>query len=101
MQIFCFDLTLAVMWSRKNSGPRFLVHDSHLFDGMDSRQVARAIEIGAEQSLLNKFQYIVCLNSDQLGSAEFSKNFDVSKYRNAVEITDASENGGIFGLRIS
>ena len=101
MQIFCFDLTLAVMWSRRNLGPGFLVHDSHLFDGMDSRQVARAIEIGAEQSALNKFQYIVCLNSDQLGSAEFSKKFNVSKYRNAVEITDASENGGIFGMRIS
>jgi uncharacterized protein YydD (DUF2326 family) len=100
MQIFCFDLTLAVLWTKRGLGPGFLVHDSHLFDGMDSRQVAKAIEIGAEQSQKHGFQYIVCINSDQLASAEFSKGFDPSKYRNPVEITDASETGGLFGMRI-
>lgn len=100
MQIFCFDMTLAVLWSRRNAGPGFLVHDSHLFDGMDSRQVAKAIEIGAEQAGKNDFQYIVCINSDQLAAAEFSKGFDVKRYRNPVEITDATEDGGIFGMRI-
>lgn len=101
MQIFCFDLTLAVLWSRQTSrGPGFLVHDSHLFDGMDSRQVAKAIEIGAEQSDKHGFQYIICLNSDQLNSAEFSKGFDPQRFRNPVEITDATETGGIFGVRI-
>jgi len=101
MQIFCFDMTLAVRWSRLGSdGPGFLVHDSHLFDGMDSRQVAKAIEIGAEQAEVNDFQYIICINSDQLDAAEFTKGFDPSIYRNPVEITDASESGGIFGMRI-
>lgn len=100
MQIFCFDLTLAVIWARKGYGPGFLIHDSHLFDGMDSRQIAKAIEIGAEQAELHGFQYIVTLNSDVLASAEFSKNFDPSIYRNSVEISDATETGGIFGCRI-
>jgi len=100
MQIFCFDMTLAVLWSKRNVGPGFLVHDSHLFDGMDSRQVARAIEIGASQSKQHGFQYIVCINSDQLKSAEFADSFDPSVYRNPVAITDASETGGIFGMRI-
>jgi len=100
MQIFCFDMMLAVLWTKRNAGPGFLIHDSHLFDGMDSRQVARAIEIGAQQAEQIGFQYIVCINSDQLGSAEFSKTFDPSRYRNPVEITDASETGGIFGMRI-
>ncbi len=100
MQIFCFDMMLAVLWTKRNAGPGFLIHDSHLFDGMDSRQVARAIEIGAQQAEQIGFQYIVCINSDQLGSAEFSKTFDPSRYRSPVEITDASETGGIFGMRI-
>jgi uncharacterized protein YydD (DUF2326 family) len=100
MQIFCFDMTLAVLWSMRKLGPGFLIHDSHLFDGMDSRQVARAIEIGASQSKQHGFQYIVCINSDQLRSAEFAKGFDPTAYRNPVEITDASETGGIFGIRV-
>ena len=100
MQIFCFDMTLAVLWSNRKKGPGFLIHDSHLFDGMDSRQVARAIEIGASQSKQHGFQYIVCINSDQLMSAEFVKGFDPTAYRNPVEITDASETGGIFGIRV-
>ncbi len=101
MQIFCFDMTLAVLWAKRDfGGPGFLVHDSHLFDGMDSRQVAKAIEIGAEQSKKSGFQYIICLNSDQLAAAEFTNGFDPSNYRNSVEITDATEHGGIFGIRI-
>jgi uncharacterized protein YydD (DUF2326 family) len=67
---------------------------------MDSRQVASAIEIGESQSKQHGFQYIVCINSDQLKAAEFANGFDPSAYRNAVEITDASESGGIFGMRL-
>lgn len=101
MQIFCFDMTLAVLWANRGTqGPGFLVHDSHLFDGMDSRQVAKAIEIGAAQARSSGFQYIICINSDQLEAAEFTKGFDPSQYRNPVEITDATEHGGIFGIRI-
>ena len=101
MQIFCFDMTLAVLWSKRDSGgPGFLIHDSHLFDGMDSRQVAKAIEIGAEQAKHSGFQYIICINSDQLDAAEFTNGFDPFRYRNPVEITDATEDGGIFGMRI-
>lgn len=100
MQIFCFDMTLAVLWAKKEQGPGFLIHDSHIFDGMDSRQVGTAIEIGAEQAGLHGFQYIVTINSDQLDSAEFSEEFKVSKFRNSVEINDKSETGGIFGMRI-
>ncbi len=108
MQIFCFDLTLAVLWSGrkanspqgKSRGPGFLVHDSHLFDGMDSRQVGKAIEMGAEQASKHGFQYIVSINSDQLSSAEFSPSFNPQAFRNPVEITDATETGGIFGMRI-
>ncbi len=100
MQIFCFDMMLAVLWSARNSGPGFLIHDSHLFDGMDSRQIAKSIEIGAEQSAKHGFQYIVTLNSDVLESAEFSDGFDAQSFVNQVRLSDASETGGLFGMRI-
>ncbi|QDV81347.1 ABC-three component system protein [Planctomycetes bacterium TBK1r] len=100
MQIFCFDMTLAVLWAKQDKSPGFLVHDSHLFDGMDSRQVGKALEIGAEQSAKHGFQYIVTLNSDQLEAAEFSPDFDAQRFRNPVAINDASDTGGLFGMRI-
>ncbi len=100
MQIFCFDMMLAVLWSARDSGPGFLIHDSHLFDGMDSRQIAKAIEIGAEQSRRHGFQYIVTLNSDVLKAAEFSPSFDPSRFVNPVRLSDLTETGGLFGVRI-
>jgi uncharacterized protein YydD (DUF2326 family) len=100
MQTFCFDLMLTVLWRRKNLGPGFLIHDSHLFDGMDSRQVANVIELGASQAVASGFQYIVTLNSDQLESAEFSDDFDPMLFRNPVNLTDKFETGGLFGMKI-
>ena len=100
MQIFCFDMMLSVLWARRKSGPGFLVHDSHLFDGMDSRQVAKAIEIGAAQAAKNQFQYIVTMNSDMVPTEEFSKDFDFGKFVNPVRLSDKSETGGLFGIRI-
>jgi uncharacterized protein YydD (DUF2326 family) len=39
MQIFCFDLMLTEISLKHGRGPDFLIHDSHLFDGVDERQV--------------------------------------------------------------
>ena len=100
MQVFCFDMMLATLWAAKKSGPGFLVHDSHLFDGMDSRQIAKAIEIGAEQSAKSGFQYLVTLNSDVLASAEFSDEFDVEPFLHSVRLSDATDTGGLFGMRL-
>lgn len=100
MQIFCFDMMLAVLWSKRKLGPGFLIHDSHLFDGMDSRQIARALEIGAEKSKEHDFQYIVTMNSDAVPVSEFSKGFYFKGHVNPVRLNDASETGGLFGLRL-
>ncbi|MFE0201047.1 DUF2326 domain-containing protein [[Kitasatospora] papulosa] len=48
MAIFGFDLALAVLAHRHGRGPDFLIHDSHLYDGVDERQVARALALAAE-----------------------------------------------------
>jgi uncharacterized protein YydD (DUF2326 family) len=43
MEIYCLDLTLYRITTERLGGPGFLIHDSHLFDGVDERQIARAL----------------------------------------------------------
>jgi uncharacterized protein YydD (DUF2326 family) len=97
MEIFCFDMMLQRMCARQNFGPGFLIHDSHLFDGVDPRQTGRALAIGARLSEKIGFQYIVTLNSDVL--SELPVDFDARKYVLPVRLTDATNDGGLFGLR--
>lgn len=59
MQIFCFDLMLTEISLKHGRGPGFLIHDSHLFDGVDERQVAKALQLGAQRAEAAGFQYIV------------------------------------------
>ena len=99
MQIFCFDMMLMELCKARGIGPGFLVHDSHIFDGVDSRQVAKALEVGAERAERLGFQYLVLLNEDQLPRAIFRSGFEVDRYILDVRLTDATEDGGLFGTR--
>ena len=101
MQIFCFDMMLTEMGMERGRWPGFLIHDSHLFDGVDERQVAKALQLGAERAERQGFQYIVTLNSDAVPQEGFRKGFDL--YGHAIEprLTDAEETGGLFGLRFA
>jgi len=100
MQIFCFDMMLMKLCAAQNRGPGFLVHDSHLFDPVDERQVATALRVGSELSEQFSFQYIVTLNSDQLPPSELI-GFDPEESLNPTRLTDASEDGGLFGFRFA
>lgn len=99
MQIFCFDMMLTILSQKKEIGPGFLIHDSHLFDGMDTRQIAKALEIGARTADQNNFQYIVSMNSDMVPYPEFNTEFEFKKYLLPITLTDATEDGGLFGFR--
>ncbi|MHC5056917.1 MAG: ABC-three component system protein [Planctomycetota bacterium] len=100
MQVFSFDMTLVRILAERGQGPGFLVHDSHLFDGVDERQIASALEFGAAASTELGFQYIVTLNSDRLPDRRwFSEGFDVNAHVLATRLTDAAEDGGLFGIR--
>ncbi|WP_343037333.1 ABC-three component system protein [Leifsonia soli] len=97
MVTFCFDLTCAVLAHRSGRGPDFLVHDSHLFDGVDERQVAEALNLAAAVAAEEGLQYIVTMNSDDLAKAEqydFALSDDVIEPR----LTDAFTDGGLFGF---
>ncbi len=98
MQIFCFDMMLMRLRSDRGTGPGFVVHDSHLFDGVDGRQVASALKVGAETAEELGFQYIVTMNEDD-ALKETTEGFDVHDHVLPVVLTDAKEDGGIFGFR--
>ncbi len=98
MRIFCFDIMLMSICSARGIGPGFLVHDSHLFDGVDGRQVIRALRVGAEISEKLGFQYIVTMNEDD-AFKEKESGFDLSNYILDVRLSDAIEDGGLFGIR--
>jgi uncharacterized protein YydD (DUF2326 family) len=96
MQIFCFDMMLSILGKERGRSPGFLVHDSHLFD---ERQTARALQLGAQRSREHEFQYLVTMNSDALPKEGFDKGFHIEDYILPVRLTDATETGGLFGLR--
>lgn len=98
MQIFCFDMMLATLATRRGLGPGFLIHDSHLFDGVDTRQVAKALQLGADQAEAQGFQYLVTMNSDVLPEEGFREGFDIRAFVNPTVLTDELETGGLFGV---
>lgn len=98
-QIFCLDMLLAVLQSKREKSLGFLVHDSHLFDAMDERQIANAIEAGARLSQQHGFQYIITMNSDRIPYPDFSTGFDFDSHVIQPHLTDETETGGLFGFR--
>ena len=98
MQIFCFDMMLMQICSEKHIGPGFLVHDSHLFDGVDERQVAKALQLAEKAARDLNFQYIVTMNSDAI-PRDLPDGFYLNDYILPVRLTDATEEGGLFGIR--
>jgi uncharacterized protein YydD (DUF2326 family) len=97
--IFCFDLTMAVTAKRLGHGPDFLVHDSHLYDSVEARQVASALTLASDVAHEEGLQYIVTLNSDVLESAH-AEGF-IGRYRESAHLTDAYDSGGLFGTRFN
>lgn len=107
MKIWCFDMTVATMLARRRQGPGFVVHDSHLFDGVDERQRAAALTVGAELADAEGLQYIVTANSDELPDPTEALRDDSggngrpvgwARYTVGTVLTD-DENGGLFGTR--
>ncbi len=97
MKIFCYDLMLIQLWSQKENSPKTLMHDSTIFDGVDERQIAHALELVCTKSQEHGFQYLCCLNSDNIPWKDFSSDFDVESYKR-LELND-TETGGLFGFR--
>src|SRR5262249_17009150 len=98
MKVFCYDMTLAKMWSERSPSPGLTVHDSAIFDGVDERQRALALEIAAREAADSGSQYICALNSDYVPWTEFSANFSLKDFIR-VTLTDDSLDGCLLGVR--
>ena len=98
MKIFCYDQMLAELWSSKRPSPGLLIHDSTIFDGVDERQVAQALELAQREAENRGFQYVCALNSDALPSGDFSPGFDLNRFVR-LRLTDETEDGGLLGIR--
>lgn len=98
MQVFCFDITMALMLARRGSWPGFLMHDSHIFDGVDGRQIGAALRVAERMLSAIDGQYIVTINSDDLEKAAREYGDDFAKSIVPPELSDAEE-GGLFGFR--
>lgn len=104
MQIFCFDWVLVEAAKRQDKFPGFLVHDSHIFDGVDGRQIGLALKIAEQKCRELGVQYIVAMNSDDLEKVRKEEEvsgeaiFDPTDYIMPVRLRD-DETGGLFGIR--
>lgn len=98
MKVFCYDFALASLWASRPRSPGFLAHDSEIFDGVDERQVALALQAAAKESERLGVQYICAINSDMVPRNEFDRGFDFDS-RVAVTLTDKGDDGGLLGIR--
>jgi uncharacterized protein YydD (DUF2326 family) len=99
VEIFCFDLALLKIVSKRLGGPGFLVHDSHLFDGVDERQIAKALLLGLRATQSKGLQYITTMNSDVFDRLPLPDEIDRKQVVLSTRISDETETGGLFGFR--
>lgn len=98
MKIFCYDLMLISFARQRGLGIDFLIHDSTIFDGVDPRQRAHALELAASMAAKHGFQYICTLNTDMVPVGDFTSGFD---YESLVRLrlTDTDPTGSLLGFR--
>ncbi|WP_279483317.1 DUF2326 domain-containing protein [Aureimonas sp. SK2] len=100
MEIFCMDHALATVTKPRHGGPGFLIHDSHLFDGVDPRQAATAIVVGGRTAAALGTQYIALMNVDQFSTLAFQEEDDPTAAILPVKLSDTEE-GGLFGFKFA
>lgn len=100
MKVFCYDLAVMQLNSDKKEFFKVLIHDSTIFDGVDERQIAKALELAAGEAEVRGFQYICTMNSDIIPYEEFSPEFK-KKFEESVRITlrDGNEAESLLGFR--
>ena len=98
MKVFCYDLMLSELQTNRQVSPGFLFHDSIIFDGVDERQRALALQLAAHTAAESGFQYICTLNSDMVPNEDFEPGFDLRAFTRLV-LTDDNDAGSLLGKR--
>jgi uncharacterized protein YydD (DUF2326 family) len=98
MKIFCYDLMVICMQQILGRSIDFLVHDSIIYEGVDERQIAHAIEQAAAKAKEYDFQYIMTINSDMVPYADFHEGFNFDEHIK-LRLSDNDESGSLLGIR--
>lgn len=93
MIVLCYDLMLLENFVGYNYID-FLIHDSNIFDGVDSRQYASALNLIHEKTTKFDMQYICMLNSDSIPD---NLNFNIEDHV-VLELNDNSIEGTLLGF---
>ncbi len=97
MKIFCLDLALLEFSAGRGLRIDFLVHDSEMFDGVDSRQRAAAVQRAGEVADATGTQYICALNSDMVPYDDFREGFAFDEHVR-LRLTDGDPAGTLLGM---
>lgn len=102
VKTFCFDWTLLKV--KQNHNVKFIVHDSRITDGLDSRQKATMLEVAYRETELNKLQYIISLNQNAIDDIEremSEEQFKKNIINNIVlELDDLSDENKLLGIQV-
>lgn len=93
MIIFCYDLMLLEAFCKKHID--FLIHDSTVFNGVDSRQIVGSLNLAYEKCQNNNVQYICMLNSDMIDSNFLDFNLDENI---VLELNDDNITNSLLGF---
>jgi len=100
MKVFCYDLLIAEISSRLHGRPVPLIHDSRIFDGVDERQIAKALKLAYQKSKECGFQYICTINSDDVPYGQFDDGFKNIFNKSIVQrYNDSDPSGTLLGFR--
>lgn len=99
MKIFDYDMTITKIRNEINNLPGFLIHDSDIFDAVDERQVAKALEYADQKANEQNIRYICFMNSDKVPNNVFSEEFK-NRFNECIRgVLKDTEDGGLFGFR--
>lgn len=94
MTLFCFDLTMLEEGITTAHHPDFLVHDSSVFDGVDPRQRAGALQFAQSMVESTGGQYICTINSNDVPDEVLDQEwFKAGVVRTVLD----TETGGLLG----
>jgi hypothetical protein len=100
MKVFAFDITLLQLWSEHPQAPGFVIHDSLLYDSVDERQKALALDLAAREAEERGWQYICTFNSDELPVGLIPDD-SPARADPILTLTDATDDGMLLGRRFS
>ncbi|CAI3796806.1 hypothetical protein NKCBBBOE_01668 [Pseudarthrobacter sp. MM222] len=100
VKTFIMDMVTMCMAQKTGHSLGFLIHDSGLFDPVDSEQIASCLNIGSRLAEEWGFQYVVTMNSDDLRSAILDSGgaFDEEPHLLELRLSDQEDEQKLFGF---